>query len=251
MSDQMRNFEKDSVIFDKNKAEMMQQILSKFLEAKFDEYRSTKGANLTPGLVVTISRAKGCHATPIAEKLLEKLNGPKHPVIKSPKWRLLSKEILEESSKKLQINPGNLERLLESHEKNVVEEIIRSLSGENYPSDLKIKNTIREVVRSAVSHGNVLILGRGGVAITKDIPKSLHIRLTAPIEWRARQLSISYNWSEVRALKYIQKIDNNRKSLSDFYFGKPKGDEVFDLIFNLSKIKPKEVVKTIYALINA
>ncbi len=230
---------------------MTQEILSKFLEAKFDEHKPFKKTSSSSGLIITISRSKGCHATPIAEKLVKKLNSSKHPVFKTPKFKLLSKEILDESARKLQIHPGNLERLIESEEKSLFEEILLSLSGENYPSDLKIRNSIRDVIKSAASQGNVVVLGRGGVAITKKIPNTIHIKLDAPLKWRVKQLSIGYNWSEKKALSHILKIDKMRKALRDFYFGKPKGDEIFDLIINLSRLTPKEVVKTLHTLISA
>ena len=49
-----------------------------------------------------------------------------------------------------------------------------------YKSDLKIRTTIAKVIRKFANEGNAIIVGRGGVAITRDIPLSLHIFLEAP-----------------------------------------------------------------------
>ena len=44
-------------------------------------------------------------------------------------------------------------------------------------------------IRNIAKTGYVIIVGRGGVAFANDNPASLHIKLTAPVEWRVERIS--------------------------------------------------------------
>ncbi|MCH8231987.1 MAG: cytidylate kinase-like family protein [Bacteroidetes bacterium] len=227
---------------------MLQNALSKYLSAKFDENQMRKEKD-GQGLVVTISRQTGCDGLPIIEKLVKKLNQKKHPFGKPVKWKYLSKEILVKSANKLRIHPDKIERLLNEQEKNIFEEILLSLSDKNYPSDIKIKKTIKEVIETAAKEGNVVILGRGGVALTRHLKKSLHIWFSAPLEWRIKKEAIEFNTTEQSAEKHIKISDKQRSDLRNYYFGKVKDDTVFDVVYNVSTMKSSEIVNSIYQLI--
>jgi len=114
----------------------------------------------------------------------------------------------------------------------MMDEIVSAMSARYYKSDKKIRKTITEVIRSIVVTGNVIIVGRGGVAFKKDNPRSLHIKLIAPIEWRIDRISRNYQKTKKEALKYILEIDQERKYLIDSFMGFDTDDSVFDMIFN-------------------
>jgi len=96
------------------------RVLSKFMDIQFDLNKKSNSKK-SGGPIVTISRDKGCHAASIVELLLTKLNEKKNPIIKKTEWRLLSKDILEESAKKLQLNPEKLEEILNKKESSIFE----------------------------------------------------------------------------------------------------------------------------------
>ena len=224
------------------------RVLSKFMDIQFDISKKSGGIH-APGPIITISRDKGCHAAPIADLLLERLNENKSPILKKPEWRLLSKNILEESAKKLQLNPEKLEEILNKKEVSIFEEILLTLVGENYPSELKILHTIRDVILSSASRGNLLVLGRGGIGITRKLPNAFHVKLTAPLDWRIAQLAKNYSCTDKKAREHIKLIDAKRKHFRDFYFGSETAEQHFDVVFNLSSIKPEEIVESIYSII--
>ncbi len=224
------------------------RVLSKFMDIQFDLNKKSNSKK-SVGPIVTISRDKGCHAAPIAELLLSRLNGNKNPIIKKTEWRLLSKDILEESAKKLQLNPEKLEEILNKKESSIFEEMLLTLLGDNYPDERKILNTIRDVVLTAAVPGFLLILGRGGMGITRKLPNTFHIKLTAPLDWRIKQLAKNYKCTRKKAIEHIKAIDAKRKHFRSFYFGTETAEDHFDLIFNLSSITPAELVESIYSII--
>ncbi len=229
---------------------MLQNVLSKYLSAKFDENQMRKEKD-GHGLVVTISRQTGCDGLPVVEKLVRKLNQKKHPYGKVVKWKYLSKEILVKSAKKLRVHPDKIDHLLNEQEKNIFQEILLSLSDKNYPNDIKIKKTIKEVIETAAKEGNVIILGRGGVALTRHLKKSLHIRLSAPLEWRIKKEAQEFNTTEQSAEKHIKISDKQRTDLRNYYFGKVTDELIFDVVYNVSTMKSSEIVNSIYHLIES
>ena len=109
---------------------------------------------------------------------------------------------------------------------------------------LKIKNTIGEIIKAFATKGNVIIVGRGSVSICRDIPKSLHIGLVAPIEARIDFICKKDLVSPSEAEKRIAEVDHKR-SLLRRYFAKNKSkDPLFDITFNSSSCSMNEMVQS-------
>ncbi len=75
--------------------------LSKYLE---DWYKDDPAKNIYPGPVITISRELGCPAKTLACSLAKKLDQEKTKKSKEQPWRWISKEILDESAKQLNVD---------------------------------------------------------------------------------------------------------------------------------------------------
>jgi cytidylate kinase len=90
--------------------------------------------------------------------------------------------------------------------------------------------------------GNVIIVGRGGVAITHDIPRSLHIMLEAPIEWRTTRIAETYKISQEEARKTAMDVDKKRKEFRDYFQGKDTDYTRFDLTIDSMSFSIEEIV---------
>jgi cytidylate kinase len=110
---------------------------------------------------------------------------------------------------------------------------------------MKIRTTIAKVIRKFANEGNAIIVGRGGVAITRDIPKSLHIYLEAPLEWRALRVAEKHNWSIDQARNYAQSIDKKRSSFRDFFQGKGNDYTRFDIKLNCMTLETDQIIDII------
>jgi cytidylate kinase len=95
------------------------------------------------------------------------------------------------------------------------------------------------------SEGNVIIVGRGGVAITHDIPKSLHILLEAPIDWRSLRVAENYKLSFEEARKSAIEVDKKRKEFREYFQGKDTDYTRFDLTINCMAFSIEEIVHII------
>jgi len=197
------------------------------------------------GPVVTISREYGCPAKIVAQDLSIKLNNLLFRANKKHQWRWISKEILEESAKELKMNRHTVKDLVNAGDRGVMDDLIWSLSNKFYPGDDKVKKTLAEVILEFAKKGRVIIVGRGGVSLTRNIKNSLHIRLVAPYEWRVHEVSERYHLPLRQAEKKTKEIDAKRDNLREFFEGKKPDNSIFDIVFNYKTMTEKEILETI------
>jgi cytidylate kinase len=211
-----------------------------------DRLQDENGKAKSPGPVITLSRQTGCPAKKVARSIVDQFN--EKMIVKGSKkisWRMITKEIINESAKELEVDPSKIKYVFDYEQKGPIEELLSAHQSKYYLSDRKIRNTIGKVIRNIGYEGNVVIVGRGGVAITRDISNSLHINLEAPLEWRALRTSEKYCLTVEEAKKYVLNIDKKRKQFRDYFEGKNTDYTSFDMTFNCMTLSIDEIVKLI------
>ena len=216
--------------------------LSKYLE---DWYKEDPVKNIYPGPVITLSREVGCPAKILAMALIKRLNSMKRDRAKEHPWRWISKEIMMESARELNVDASQIQHVFDYKSRGVLEDLLIAQSKDYYKSELKIRTTIAKVIRKFANEGNAVIVGRGGVAITRDIPKSLHVYLEAPLEWRALRVSDKHDFSIEQARNYARNIDKKRGHFRDFFQGKGNDYTRFDIKLNCMTLEQDEIIDII------
>lgn len=224
----------------------MSNILLQYMKDRF-KYDSSqaKKVNAQYGPVITISRDYGCPAKRLAGMLSSALNRIELENYTKNRWNWIGKEILEESAKELNIKPTMVRDVVNKEMSSVVDDIVLSLSHKYYPGDRKVKKTIGAVIRDFAERGHAIIVGRGGVSITRNIPWSLHIKIQAPLEWRINDVSNRQMISLAEAKKKIDHIDAQRASIREFFEEKKVDDDVFDVTFNYMTVQEEDIISTI------
>jgi cytidylate kinase len=208
------------------------------------------GSSDEPGPVITISRLYGCPAKKIARQLIELLTEKMEVKgYKGINWKLITKEIMSESARALEVDPDHIKYIFDYEQKGLIDDILSSHLVKYYKSDRKIRNTVARVIRNIAYEGHAVIVGRGGVAITRDIPRSLHINLEAPLEWRVLRISERNCLSLDDAEKYVNDVDRRRKQFREYFEGKNTDYTKFDLTFNCMTLSVEEIVKIIFKAI--
>lgn len=220
----------------------MTNILLKYLEDRY-KYNISKEKYKSSGPVITISRDFGCPANMCANNLAEILT--KMDDGKNEPWKVISKEILEQAAKELGLTPEKIEFVFKFEKRSAVDEIIEALSSKYYKSERKIKNTIREVIRSIGEQGRVIIVGRAGSAILQDIPDSLHIKLIAQLDFRVDGVSRRHEITHYEARKLTEEMDKKRAQLRNEFAGRRIDNVDYDLIYNCEKFKLENIVELI------
>jgi cytidylate kinase len=222
-----------------SKIDMVQYLHERYLERNAPEK--------DPGPIITISRQMGCPGKKVAQMLQDKLNHIASSTGKKEEWKWVGKEIFEEAAKELDIEPENIKDIFQ-HPRSIIDQIISAQSNKYYKSDKRILKIVGQVIRSMANDGHVVIVGRGGVALTRDIPKSLHIYLEAPLEWRISMVSVKHGCEIPDAAKYVKDIDHRREQYRTYYQGKNSDYTWFDLRFNCMTLSITEITDTILKL---
>ncbi len=224
----------------------MKDILHHYMKERYQTKETESTKHQFPGPIITISRECGCYAINMANALVSKLKQ-----VTGQEWTVLTKEILVEAAEKLELHPKQIEYVFESREKSTWDEVFSSMSNKYYKSDKQIKKTIAEVVQAMARRGNCVIVGRGGVILTQDIEKALHLKLQAPIKWRAEQLQKNLGGQLEEMITYAQTVDNKREILRNFFNKKPLELSHFDLVFNAMKLDDDMMVNTTIDILKA
>ena len=107
-----------------------------------------------------------------------------------------------------------------------------------------------ETIQGLARVGRVVIVGRGGVFITRNRPMGIHVRLTAPIEHRIDHMAKLLEVSPDVAEKRIRGIDRNRK---DFFkrYGKAAAPltRLYTLALNTAEVDEEKAVAVLLQLI--
>lgn len=198
-----------------------------------------------PGPVITVSREMGCPGTKLTSELVLELN-KRYKLKDEAAWRWLAKDRVQKiAAEKLGLPEEDIDYVFEAKRKGIMEEVLQSMSTKYYKSDRRIQNTVKSVIRSEASKGRVVILGRGGVAITRDIPLSLHINLEAPFEWRVVRIEEMYQFDTKAAQQYVREIDKKREEIRTYFGGKGTDYTRFDITFNTMTLSIQEIVDII------
>jgi cytidylate kinase len=203
------------------------------------------------GPVVTISREYGCPAKRLAGMLSSALNRVELENYSKNRWSWIGKEILDESAKELNLKPNMVREVANKDMSSVVDDIVLSLSHKYYPGDNKIKKTIGAVIRDFAEQGHVIIVGRGGVAITRDIRNSLHIKIQAPLEWRVNDVSKKQMISLAEARRKIEHVDAQRHLILDFFEKKKVDNSIFDVIYNYMTLTEEDIIASIIQMMES
>lgn len=191
------------------------------------------------GPFITISRQTGCNGTGIAMDIVKAL---KH---EGKSWKFINKEVLEESATKLKIDPSKVRYVFETKKKSHVDDVLSALSSRYYKSDKVVRKTITEVLQHYAEKGDVILVGRAGIATTRDISNGFHIRFTAPYEWRLKNLKKRKAFENMDVAAFIKEHDLKKRKLIEDFCGKKISDIHFDLTFNCETFTRQQIIKMI------
>jgi cytidylate kinase len=222
----------------------MDNLLLKYMEYRFQEPMKTGGEKQYP--FITISREFGCPSKLIAKLLTDELNcrpGKKE----GPKWEYINKEVLAESAKELGLDPKKIQHLFRADQLGIMDDILASFS-QNYKSTHQIRKTIHDVIKAFSERGNIILVGRGSVAITLGKPNSLHVRFQAPFDWRIDRICEFEGVSKSQAISTALDIDKKRAALIELFLGRKPEPTLYDVIFNCKTLPKEEIVHAIIKL---
>jgi len=105
---------------------------------------------------------------------------------------------------------------------------------------------IRAVVYELASKNNVVIVGRGGQVILKDIPGTLHVRIIAPYATRVNRSMEQKGYEEKHIKRLVRQVDRDSSGYLSTYFDMNWDDcTLYDLVINTRIMNLKKSVELI------
>jgi len=181
-----------------------------------------------PAPAITLSREFGCEGYIVAEKLKEILDART-----KASWQVMDKALLA--------------RVAENHQ--LSEEIFHSLGKRNSFLDDMIstfspqwktdKDYFRLLCRQIVAlaqQGNVILVGRGGAIVTRNMPTCFHFRLVASLPFKIRSIAERTGLSKEDAESLILRKQKEREGFIREFLGEEIADPLhYHLVFNNDK----------------
>jgi hypothetical protein len=164
-----------------------------------------------PQAFITISRQSGCGGRLFAASLVEQLNAL-YP--RERAWTMWDRELVEKAAHDHQIAPQLVESL-EDSSRSWLEDFFSGMSmtgGPAHSDELRVYRRVATTIRSLAQLGRVVIVGRGGVFITRGMCRGIHVRLVAPLDFRIKRVRAELGLTESQARNRIEQIDRSRQA---------------------------------------
>ena len=176
--------------------------------------------------IITISREMGSGGIPIAHKVAEKLG-----------YQLVDGEMIMASAAAYGLSPEGVEQADEKPP-----HFVDTLDSKQF-LDLHL---IELIILEAALKGNVVIYGRGGQDLLKDINSVLRTRIIAPFEDRVERWA-EREWLDPDRARYlVRKSDQQRAGFIKYYFDRDWEDCVhYDLVINTQRLSEDKAVQVI------
>ncbi|MDT8442779.1 MAG: cytidylate kinase family protein [Desulfuromonadales bacterium] len=176
--------------------------------------------------IITISREMGSGGIPIAHKVAEKLG-----------YELIDGETIMEKAKAYGLSAEAVEQADEKPP-----HFVDTLDSKQF-LDLHL---IELIILEAALKGNVVIYGRGGQDLLKEVSSVLRTRIIAPFEDRVERWA-EREWLDPDRARYlVRKSDQQRAGFIKYYFDRDWEDSVhYDLTINTQRLSEDMAVQVI------
>lgn len=176
--------------------------------------------------IITISREMGSGGIPIAHKVAEKLG-----------YRLVDGEMIMAEAEAYGLSAEAVEQADEKPP-----HFVDTLDSKQF-LDLHL---IELIILEAALKGNVVIYGRGGQDLLKDVNSVLRTRIMAPFEDRVERWA-EREWLDPDRARYlVRKSDQQRAGFIKYYFDRDWEDSVhYDLVINTQRLSEDKAVQII------
>lgn len=188
--------------------------------------------------IITISREFGAGGGEICRKVAEKLNYEyydKALILQTARESGLDVDQILKWEEKVPINFGFGQSLFDFYSRPINEQLY---------------DVQRDIIRKIAEKGNCVILGRSANTILKEFDSTLHVFVTAPIQYRLERMKPQMpDESDSKLIEHIHNIDKQRRKYSTYNTGIAFGNAAgYDLCVNTAKLGIDTCVDIIYEL---
>ncbi|MGH7407651.1 MAG: AAA family ATPase, partial [Candidatus Methylomirabilales bacterium] len=105
---------------------------------------------------------------------------------------------------------------------------------------------VREAVYALAQEGQVVLVGRGGQVLFRDVPHVMKIRIVAPVQVRARRVAEREKLEPEAALQVVERDDRDRTARMRYLFDVDWRDpRLYDLVLNTGYLSAESATEVI------
>jgi len=200
-----------------------------------------------PRLFITISREAGAGGRTLMHRLVEKLNEIDPPGPDQTPWTGFDRELVEKVARDHNLHTALVD-MLEEQCHSWLYDVFAGLTSQT--TETQVFRRVAETIRGLAQGGRVVIVGRGGVFITRNMPGGIHIQLVAPYDYRVEQMAKQLGGDTQRAAEEVTRIDENRQMFYKRYWpDTPVTPSLFTVTYNSADLSEEQMVGATLALI--
>ncbi len=179
---------------------------------------------------ITISRQTGAGGHSLAEALLDRMRESHSSLFEG--WQILDQKLCEKVLDDPQMKVSLESLLTEKFVKDMEDYLSQIFAGRS--PQIAVFHKIAGIVRTFASIGKVIIVGRAGSLLTRDLPLGVHARIVASKESRVATMMRQFHLSKAEAEAQVREQDRSRANLVKTYFnGKDIDDPLlYDMVWN-------------------
>ncbi|SNR77977.1 AAA family ATPase [Desulfurobacterium atlanticum] len=231
--------------------EIIEQIRELLISGKFPKVKDILEGKMG---VITVTFDYGSKGLEFANELA-KLTG----------YDVLYKEILIQTAKRLNLPTEKLEEFddfnylaaklsladfLQFSRKFLDFSILKGEEEEREVTFEEFKEMLVKVVMNMAFSNNVILVGHGACAILAEYPNTVHFKIEAPMDYRAKLCAEKLGISIDEAIERIKQLDEREQR---FYKDIADADitkiDLFHMKFNSAKVSPPTAAKVAYELV--
>lgn len=201
---------------------------------RFLEDRSVSGSLQKGFPFVTISRQAGAGGSTLAGQIVKELE--QRPTVQGAAgWEVFDQKLCELLKEDESVKDSYDQLLAEEYHSEMKQFVGDLIAGQ--PRQYSLFKKIFELVRLLTTTGRVVVVGRAGAFVSKDLPHAVHIRLVAPEHYRAAWMAKMLQVDREEALRTIRNQDDSRARMVKDFFSADVNDPVhYHAVFNTQRM---------------
>ena len=197
---------------------------------------------------ITISRQAGTEAHAIGRFIIMRMAELDDPDLKTG-WDLFDQKLCALIAKNKSLDADYDTLVKEKYRAEGIQHMLYEMLIGN-SQQYKIQKKIEEVVHLLARLGKVVIIGRAGFLIARNMPGAIHIRLIASMDYRVKVVMEKDHLSEEKAVRTVKRIDAERAAFLKSHHNCDIHDiSRFDIIWNVEKVRTSELITSMAELV--
>lgn len=199
------------------------------------------------GPFVTISRESGAGGSTLANALASRLQ---ELLPGEVPWTVFDRNLVEAMLQSRHLSP-RIARFLPEDRVSEIDASIGELVG-LHPNIWNLIERTNEMMRELARNGHVILVGRGANCATAAIENGTHLRLVAPVDFRAHHMARELGQSPEAAATHNNQVDAARRAyVRSVFEAEIDRASFYDLVINTARFSTEQAVELVVGAVRS